>query len=417
MAKVTIEYSPSYDSYWATIPGGSTKQVTKEQADLLSSDPSAVETFFNSAVDAGKQILYGGSQLISELAGNEYLANNAKQQLVPIQQRQEAREMQSPTSQFLGQAAPYIAADTAAIATGGWPAAAIVGATTGAAGNPNDPLLGATVGGAFPGAMALTSPVIKAGTTMAQRLMGRAEIAAAHSDFSTMLKISSKVDDETGMLVPRGGNSAIMQGIQDAAPSLMNSTARSATNLERIMPQIRQVSGISDDVFTRPVITAAKDANDKAFKALNESSRLAPADAKALHSKIGDLTSRINNTDNLDQINKLNVGRDRLVADYVYSLPEEMQQQAMQLYQQREAINAIKSIMSRNQSSALNLDDLAGLTRSRLFKHLGPAVAKATPPGPAIPGSMRHLTSIAANTVKKNAIPTVTAAGILNLFR
>lgn len=143
MADLQLGRSPSTGQMFVKLPGGRVQEITPDQAEQIAANPGAAQNFLESAVSGAKEMLLGGASM---LLPGEYDRELARKELAPVQQEMQARGMQSPVSTLLGQAAPYVAADAAAVATGGVPLAVGVGALTGASGSPDDPLLGAALG-------------------------------------------------------------------------------------------------------------------------------------------------------------------------------------------------------------------------------------------------------------------------------
>jgi hypothetical protein len=169
MADLEIGTSPSTGKTFVRLPGNRVEEITPEQADVIRSNPGAAENFVNSIAGAGKQILLGGASLVLPEAD----AGLARQALAPVNQEMAARGMQSPVSTTVGSAVPYLAADVAAMAIGGIPAAIAAGALTGASGTPDAPLMGAAVGAAGGVVPAAAQVGMRGASRMGDRVVGR----------------------------------------------------------------------------------------------------------------------------------------------------------------------------------------------------------------------------------------------------
>src|SRR5512139_1923272 len=122
---------------------GMLRPVSQEELDTMGQNP--IETFGNSLAVSAAQAVKGGQAIL----GNEQAARD----LQIAQRMQEGMGRENPVSAFLGQAAPgaLVAAGTAGA---GLPAMMGAEAALGAAYSPQNPLMGAAIGAAIPGAVA-----------------------------------------------------------------------------------------------------------------------------------------------------------------------------------------------------------------------------------------------------------------------
>lgn len=165
MADVKILQSKKDGSLWADLPGGQLQPVTQEQAALIRENPGTLSNIVGSAVETGKQALLG----LASFGPDAELAQ------APLQRSREetaARGMVSPISTMAGQAAPALAVGAATMGAG-LPVTVGTEALMGAAMMPEEPLVGAAIGGAF-GAVPFAAPAAVRGVQAAARMAGEA---------------------------------------------------------------------------------------------------------------------------------------------------------------------------------------------------------------------------------------------------
>lgn len=293
MAEVQTGYSPSTGKFFARLPGGIVQEITEQQAAQIRENPGVLSNLAGSAVEGTRNLLLGAASIA---APGEYDRQLAAQQLQQSNQELGARSMVSPVSTAVGQAVPYVAADAAALATGGIPAAIAAGVATGAAGMPEDPFLGAAVGGAagaIPGVPAavgatarrvvpglvdavsgINSPImgmLPGQSAMAQRVMGNIDAAAPTAETPRYLKglatpsemeaIGAAVTPAQRMILEARSGAEVDMGrrllwrenMTGATDAVKQTNQRAMANI------VKREAGITDDVgLTDEVVNAAK---------------------------------------------------------------------------------------------------------------------------------------------------------------
>ena len=168
MADIQIGQSKSTGQWFVKLPGNEIREITPEQAAQVESNPGTISNILGAAGGATQQLYQGGKQLMGGLLGDTGMEGEAAAERERLGQQQEARGFGSGVSTAIGQAVPYVAADVAALAAGGLPAAIGVGAGLGAATTPESPVEGGLIGGAGAALPALIPPAVRGAQNLAR---------------------------------------------------------------------------------------------------------------------------------------------------------------------------------------------------------------------------------------------------------